>query len=271
MDRHNDVAMEIIAAVIRSIRWVQYDRKNLLLACGWANESSKELTGQHQDLKPGSHIKLTVSDTGHGMAPDIVERIFEPYYTTKDVGEGTGLGLSVIHGIIQGHKGAICVDSEPGKGTTFEVFFPKIEFAEKQSEISEIVRLATGTGRILFVDDEPSMAKIYQTMLERLGYEASVRTSSVEALNAFKAEPDKYDLIITDQTMPHLTGEMLAREMMTIRPAIPVILCSGYSDSISEDKARAMGIRAFVMKPISMVEIANTIREVLHPELPERR
>ncbi|MEE8398028.1 MAG: ATP-binding protein, partial [Desulfobacterales bacterium] len=224
-----------------------------------------ETAEQNPDLKSGPYVKLTVSDTGHGMAPDIVARIFEPYYTTKSIGEGTGLGLSVIHGIVQSHNGAIAVSSEPGRGTTFELYFPKIEFVGDRSETGETVNIPTGTERILFVDDEPSMARIYESMLQHLGYEASVRTSSREALEAFKAQPDKYDLVITDQTMPHLTGQMLARELVAIRPGIPIILCTGHSDSVNEDKMEAVGIRALVMKPISMAEIANAIRDVLDP------
>ncbi|MEE8398459.1 MAG: response regulator, partial [Desulfobacterales bacterium] len=214
-------------------------------------------------LETGSYIKLTVSDTGHGMEPDVMERIFDPYYTTKAIGEGTGLGLSVIRGIVQSHNGAITVRSELEKGTTFEVFFPRIDAAEDRAEIKEEKDPPRGTERILFVDDEPAIARTYKSMLTGLGYDVSVLTNSVDALEVFKAHPDRYDLIVTDQTMPHLTGQVLAEEAMAIRPDIPVILCTGHSDSMNEDKARMMGIEAFVMKPVGMAEMAETIREVL--------
>ena len=152
--------------------------------------------------------------------------------------------------------------SETGRGTTFDIFFPIVE-GESETEMIGADDIPGGSERILFVDDEPAMSKIYTSMLERLGYSVSFRTSSVEALEAFKAKPDKYDVVITDQTMPHLTGQMMAREMMAIRSDIPVILCTGHSDLIDEKRAEAMGIDAFVMKPISMGHIAKTIREVL--------
>ncbi|MEE8397948.1 MAG: PAS domain S-box protein [Desulfobacterales bacterium] len=218
---------------------------------------------QNPDLRSGSYVKLTVSDTGHGMGHRVMERIFDPYYTTKEIGHGTGLGLSVIHGIVLSHGGAINVHSEPGEGTTFEILFPKIEPVGDGTKIKEKETIPTGTERILLVDDEPAMAQIYQSMLKRLGYTVSTRTSSIEALEAFKAQPDKYDVIVTDQTMPHLTGQMMAREMMNIRPDIPVILCTGHSNSMNADLAKAAGMSAFVMKPIAMGEIARAIRDVL--------
>ena len=226
-------------------------------------EIDDQSAGQNPDLRSGSFVKLTVSDTSHGMAPEVMERIFDPYYTTKEMGKGTGLGLSVVHGIALSHEGVINVHSEPGKGTAFEVLFPRIDLTGDRAEIKEEENIPTGFERILFVDDEPAMTQIYQSMLERLGYAVSIRTSSIEALEAFKAQPGKYDLVITDQTMPHLTGQMLAKEMITIRPDIPVILCTGHSDLIDDDKAKEMGVHAFVMKPIAMGEIARTIRDVL--------
>ncbi|MEE8397871.1 MAG: response regulator, partial [Desulfobacterales bacterium] len=214
------------------------------------------------DLAPGDYVKLSVCDNGHGIAPGKIDRIFDPYFTTKAVGEGTGMGLSVIHGIVTNHGGAIAVNSKVGKGTTFDVLFPIVsQTLESESGAQDSV--AGGNESILLVDDEPAMVKVYQSLLERLGYTVAVRTSSVEALEAFKAQPDKYDVIITDQTMPHLTGQMLSAEVMGIRPDIPVILCTGHSDLVDEDRAGEMGISAFVMKPISMGDIAKTIRGVL--------
>ncbi len=213
-------------------------------------------------LAPGNHAKLSIGDTGQGISPDDLHRIFDPYFTTKGVGEGTGMGLAVVHGIVELHKGAIAVDSQTGRGTTVDIFFPIIE-GEPEEEVADIDDIPGGSECILFVDDEPAMSKIYTSMLERLGYTVSFRTSSVEALEAFKAQPDKYDVVITDQTMPHLTGQMLAKEIMAIRPDIPIILCTGHSDTIDEEKARAIGIKVFVMKPITMGEIAGTLRDVL--------
>jgi nitrogen-specific signal transduction histidine kinase len=219
-------------------------------------------TEVYPDLEPGDYVRLKVGDTGHGIEPEDMEKIFDPYFTTKGVGEGSGMGLSMVHGIVKNHAGTITVNSEVGKGTVFEALFPIIKGKPESETVSEGA-LPKGDERILFVDDEPSMVATYKAMLERLGYTVNVRTSSIEALEAFKAQPGKYDLIITDQTMPHLTGQMMAKEMMTIRPDIPIILCTGHSALINEDTAIEMGIRAFVMKPIVMGEIAKTIREVL--------
>jgi nitrogen-specific signal transduction histidine kinase/ActR/RegA family two-component response regulator len=217
---------------------------------------------QHPDLKPGPYLTLTVSDTGCGMDPEVMERIFEPYFTTKEVGEGTGMGLAVVYGIVESHGGAVTVDSTPGKGTTFQVFFPIIQ-TEEVEEVGIVEPLPTGRERVLFVDDEKALVDIGKQILERLGYEVAARTSSIEALEAFKAQPHRFDLVITDQTMPNMTGEDLAKELMRIRPDISVILCTGYSHMISEDKAKAMGIRGFIMKPILRRDIAYTIRRVL--------
>jgi CheY-like chemotaxis protein len=215
------------------------------------------------DLNPGSYVRLSVSDTGHGMIPEVMERIFDPYFTTKEKGYGTGLGLSVVHGIVEAHGGAITVDSEPGKGSTFHVYFPKIEEAEEAMEAGPGGPLPTGTERILFVDDEPALVDLNKQRLERLGYEVVISTSSLEVLELFRAKPDQFDLVITDMTMPKMTGDKLARELMKIRPNIPIILCTGFSERISEEKAKEMGIRAFAMKPLVMRDLAETVRDVL--------
>ena len=217
---------------------------------------------QHPDLNPGPYVNLTVSDTGHGMDRELMERIFDPYYTTKKTGEGTGLGLSVVHGIVKSYGGAIKVQSEPGKGSSFEVYLPRIEYPKDLPETEELKALPMGAEQILFVDDEEVLANTGQAMLERLGYKVAVRTSSVEALEAFRAQPEKFDMVVTDQTMPNMTGVELTKELRQIRPDIPIILCTGYSEMIDEEKAKEMGI-SFVLKPIVMSEIANTVREVL--------
>jgi len=220
----------------------------------------------HLDLPAGSCLRLTVSDTGYGMTSETMERIFDPYFTTKDTGEGTGLGLSVAQGIIKAHGGAITVNSELGKGTTFHVYLPVIHKAEKAEKDAPEEPLPTGSERILFIDDEEVLIEIGGQMLELLGYEVIGKKSSVQALELFRAEPDRFDLVITDMTMPHMTGDKLARELMKLRPDIPVILCTGHSELTSEEKAKDIGIRSFVMKPLVMRNLAETVRKVLDKE-----
>ncbi|MBW1704476.1 MAG: PAS domain S-box protein [Deltaproteobacteria bacterium] len=217
---------------------------------------------RHKGLAPGPYLLLTVSDTGHGMTPDMVERIFDPYFTTKDKGVGTGMGLAVVHGIVRGYGGAIEVQSEIGEGSTFHVYLPVVEReATKEPEILE--SLPAGNENILFIDDEPGLVDIGRQMLQRLGYEVVTRTSSIEALELFRTKPDSFDLVITDMTMPQMTGDKLAGEFIKLRPNIPIILCTGYSAYISEEKAKNMGIRAFAMKPLVLRDLAKTVRKVL--------
>jgi PAS domain S-box-containing protein len=214
------------------------------------------------ELNSGRHLLLTVKDTGHGMKPEILERIYEPYFTTKKIGEGTGMGLSVVHGIIKSHGGTIRVTSEEGKGTAFDVLLP----LSKQTTIQENTVVETtdgGNEHILFVDDEKDLVDMGKQMLEKMGYKVTIRTSSIEVLEAFRQNPDKYDLVITDQTMPNMTGIQLTRELLSIRPNIPVILCTGFSEAVNKENFKTMGIRSFVMKPIIKKEIARIIREVL--------
>ncbi|MEA2039442.1 MAG: ATP-binding protein [Thermodesulfobacteriota bacterium] len=214
-------------------------------------------------LDPGPYLRLTVSDTGHGITHDVEERIFDPYFTTKEKGEGTGLGLSVVHGIVKDHGGTIMVYSEPGKGSTFHVYLPLIRGQAVKPEINEHAPVLKGNERILFIDDEQALADMGKQMLERLGYEVTIRTSSIEALELFHKKSDQFDLVITDMTMPKMTGDKLAKELMKIRRDIPVILCTGFSERISEEKAKEMGIKAFTMKPIVMRDMTKTVRKVL--------
>ncbi|MGA2403673.1 MAG: PAS domain S-box protein [Syntrophobacteraceae bacterium] len=216
----------------------------------------------HPDLGPGHYVCLAVSDTGHGIDPAVRERIFDPYFTTKRIGEGTGLGLSVVQGIVRTYGGAITVHSELGKGTTFEVFLRSMEkHTLTLTESREA--LAAGAERILLVDDENILAELGKELLESLGYKVVAKTSSIEALETFRADPHGFDLVITDMTMPGLRGEELAGEIIALRGDIPVILCTGYSELINETKAREMGIREFVMKPYSIANFAETIRKAL--------
>ncbi|MBC8393372.1 MAG: PAS domain S-box protein [Deltaproteobacteria bacterium] len=224
-----------------------------------------ESANQFDNLRPGSYLKLSVRDTGQGMEPDVIEKIFEPYFTTRDKGVGTGLGMAVVLGIVQDHGGSIHVQSELGKGSTFDMFLPKIDFdiAEK---IEPREQIPSGNERILLVDDEVALIDAERQMLMRLGYEVVSRTSSIEALELFRVKADQFDMIITDMTMPNMTGVELAHEVKKIRPDIPIILCTGFSELINEEKAKKMGIKAFVMKPIVMREIGATIRKVMDKE-----
>jgi two-component system cell cycle sensor histidine kinase/response regulator CckA len=222
-------------------------------------EKSMERVG----MQVGPHLQLTVKDTGCGMDPGVLERIFEPYYTTKEQGKGTGLGLSVIHGIIKNHGGDINVSSQPAEGTTFTVCLPIIDEIDIETEEVKTASATLGHERILLIDDEEQIIDIEQQILERLGYKVTPKTDSEEALEEFTSLPDHYDLVITDMTMPKMTGDQLARKIMDIKPDIPIILCTGFNETITEEKALAMGIDKFVMKPIVKDELASTIRAVL--------
>ena len=225
-------------------------------------ELDPDFAAGHPNLKPGPYLKLTVSDTGPGIPESELDRIFEPFFTTKEKGEGTGMGLAVVHGIVTGHGGDIIVRSEPGQGTTFTVFFPAVERRIEPETRLEIPP-PSGTESILFVDDELALANAAKHMLESLGYDVITRTNSLEALELFEHQPDRFDLVITDMTMPGLTGDQLAQKLMEIRSDLPVILCTGFSARINEEKALALGIRAFVSKPVLKRRIAQTIRKVL--------
>jgi signal transduction histidine kinase len=216
----------------------------------------------HPGLEPAAYLKLSVSDTGHGMKPDKLGRIFDPYFTTKEAGEGTGLGLAVVRGIIKAHGGVITVESLPHKGSLFEVYLPAIQ-KEIPIESQSVVAYRTGKETILFVDDEQTLVTMTKQMLDLLGYHAVTRTSSIEAFELFQHDPYRFDLVMTDMTMPNMTGEKLAGKILEIRPDIPIILCTGYSEHITEQRAKTMGIRAFVMKPMVMRDLANKIRDVL--------
>jgi PAS domain S-box-containing protein len=217
-------------------------------------------------LVPGNYVKVTVSDTGKGISPQIIDRIFDPFFTTKEVGKGSGMGLSVVHGIIKSYGGAISVESEPGKGTTANLFFPVVE-GEAVLESKPVGEESpTGNERILFIDDENSMVDMAQGILERLGYQVETKMSPVEALELFRSKPDQFDLVITDMAMPKMTGDILAKEILTIRPDIPVILCTGFTEKISEENAYEVGIKAFLSKPLVMREFAVKVRNVLDEE-----
>ncbi|MDP2646451.1 MAG: ATP-binding protein [Desulfobacterales bacterium] len=222
----------------------------------------KKGVAPYEDLTPGDYVKLTVSDTGHGIGPEDIDRIFDPFFTTKEVGEGTGLGLSVIYGIVKSHDGGIKIQSTIGKGTTVEVVFPLME-TEPEIEAEESKALPRGNERILVVDDEEYLVKMSERMLQSLGYAVTTRTSSVDALELFRSEPDKFDLVITDMAMPGMAGDRLAQELIKIRPDVSIILCTGYSRRIDENRAKELGIKAYVTKPFIKNDMAETVRDVL--------
>jgi PAS domain S-box-containing protein len=223
------------------------------------NEDSCAL---YTDLTPGNYIKVTVSDTGQGIAPEAIDRIFDPYFTTKEVDKGSGIGLSVVHGIVKSHGGAIRVKSDLGKGTTFTVLFPAVEI-KTDSEIETDEKLPSGDERILFIDDEESIANLGNQRLERLGYKVEAKTNPIEALKLFRGKPYQFDLVITDLSMPKMTGDKLVKEILNIRSDIPIILCTGFCEKIDEKKAKAMGVADYIEKPVDKRGFANKVRKVL--------
>ena len=225
------------------------------------NLSRQDFANEPQ-AEPGNFVHLSVSDTGAGIPPEIRERIFDPYFTTKETGKGTGMGLSIVHGIVKSYGGFISCLSEPGKGTMFQVFLPVMTEINLPAEMAE-EPLQLGNERILFIDDEEMLVEMGRNLLERLGYRVTVRTNSLDALTTFQNQPDQFDLVITDQTMPGMTGSDLARRMLQIRPDLPIILCTGFSNLISAEKARSLGIKGFALKPLAKKDVATLIRKVL--------
>jgi two-component system, cell cycle sensor histidine kinase and response regulator CckA len=224
--------------------------------------SNPDSGADHTGLKPGEYVKITISDTGPGIPKENLNLIFEPYFTTKGPGSGTGLGLSVVHGIVKSYKGEVFVDSELNKGTIFTIYLPASgKVTEKDS--SDQFSFPKGTESILIIDDEPDILEILSQLFAYMGYSVTSHISSIEALEIFKARPGGFDLVVTDMTMPHMSGDKLAAELMKVRPDIPIILCTGYSNKITEEKAMMIGIKAFIYKPIEQNELAKTVRRVL--------
>ena len=217
-------------------------------------------------VQPGDFLQLSIADTGSGISPDIQKKIFDPFFTTKEVGKGTGMGLSVTHGIVKSYGGFVTFDSKPGEGTVFHVHLPAItDTAQHETKSSDLIPV--GSEHILFIDDEEILTEMGKHLLEKLGYRVTVRKSSIEALSTFQGQPDQFDLVITDQTMPGMTGFDLARRLLQIRPELPIILCTGYSSQVSEEKVRSYGIKGFIMKPLAKKDIAHLIRKVVDGDL----
>ncbi len=225
---------------------------------------SADAVVMYPDMHAGVYFRLSVKDTGYGITPEVQERIFEPYFTTKSKDEGTGLGLAVVSGIIKNHGGVITVNSEKGKGTQFDVFLPEMATAQAQAPSPDAENLLPkGHEHILFVDDEIIIAKNSAKILEHLGYQVTIRTSSIEALELFKADPQRFDLVISDLDMPNKSGTVLAVDLMLVRPDIPVIICSAFSRRLSDERAEMLGIREIALKPLVMSDLANMTRRVL--------
>jgi len=253
---------QVIMNLVTNAMHAMADGEGILEICVEPISFNEGVDRKYIDIAPGDYARVTVSDTGMGIPGNHLDRIFEPYFTTKEVGKGSGLGLSVVHGIVKSHKGHITVYSEPGKGSTFHVYFPLAESLSAELGAPFAEPLPTGTERILLVDDEPAIVKMQQQSLERLGYSVTARTGSIEALEAFRALPDKFDLVITDMTMPNMTGDKLARFIKEIRPAMPVILCTGFSEKIHSSK-NSLDIESVMMKPVDKRKMAKTIRRLI--------
>jgi signal transduction histidine kinase/ActR/RegA family two-component response regulator len=225
-------------------------------------ELTAQRASQYPELNPGPYVKLSISDSGHGMDAATLDRIFDPYFTTKEQDKGTGMGLAVVHGIVKGHGGGIHVESSPGGGTRFDILFP-IMGKQIISETAELKTLPTGNEHILFIDDEDILIDLGKNMLKKLGYRVEARTQPVKALEFFRAAPHKFDLVISDMTMPNMTGDILAMELMKIRPDIPVIICTGYSERIDDQRAQELGIKGLMMKPFTIRSLSKTVRNAL--------
>ncbi len=214
-------------------------------------------------LRPGYYSHLTISDTGHGIDPGILPRIFDPYFTTKRKGEGVGIGLDMVHRIIKSYRGDITVYSEPGKGTTFHIFLPGVRQEEKRHH-KNVEESKTGAGeRILFVDDDPGVAAMGERLLEKIGYSVEISTQSPEALEAFYNAPHRFDLVISDYIMPDMTGLQLARKIKEIRADIPIIICTGFNESVNKSNFKSLGIDGFFLKPIVITQLAQLVRKLL--------
>lgn len=227
-------------------------------------ELGPEETARYADLPPGSYAQLAVTDTGHGIAPEKMPRIFDPYFTTKETGQGTGLGLATVHALVHGYGGAITAESLPGQGSAFTVLIPLATASAEPPLTPTAKGIPAGNGEhILAVDDEESLARLNAAILKRAGYRVTTFNSSGEALDAFRADPDAFDLVLTDQTMPRMTGIDLARQLLRIRPKVPIVLCTGHSDLVDQESAMAAGIRVYLKKPVGARALAQSIHDLL--------
>jgi len=253
---------QIMMNICTNAAYAMKDKGGILEVGSMQTALTEEQCDRYPNAHPGPYCKLSVTDTGCGINQDVLERIFDPYFTTKPKGKGTGLGLAVVNGIVTGCGGFIQVESKAGIGSAFDIFLPSFKKKEKVS-IREQRPILRGTERVLFVDDEPSLVEVSKYALEQLGYQVTAVTSSLKALEIFSENPDGYDLVVTDMTMPQMTGDKLASEIMKIRNDIPIIMCTGFSEGMDRNKALHMGIKEFMVKPFIIKELADTIRNVL--------
>jgi CheY-like chemotaxis protein len=228
-----------------------------------SHEVGADEAGSQHGLRPGRYAVITVQDSGTGIAPDVMEKIFDPFFTTKEVGQGTGLGLSTSHGIVSSMGGRITVYSEVGSGSVFNVLLPLVEASTEDQQSAKPDAIKRGSASVLFIDDEAGLAAMGRDALQRLGYKVTAAVDSAEALEVFIRDPMAFDIVITDETMPKLTGSQLARRMLQLRPELPIILCSGFSQRISSDQARELGISAFLHKPVGIRDLANSVDAAL--------
>ncbi|MGO9022661.1 MAG: PAS domain S-box protein [Syntrophobacteraceae bacterium] len=231
-------------------------------------EIDRFITSPPCGLKQGRYVLIAVSDTGQGMDAAVMERIFDPYFTTKQLGEGTGMGLATVQGIVKSHGGAVSVYSEPGKGTSFKVYLPMVAESVTPGEAEVADSIGFGSERILFVDDEKALTELGKEMLESMGYKVTSRTGSPEALETFCSAPNGFDLVITDMTMPVITGVELSRKCKALRPDIPIILCTGFSDTLIGTEPEELGICEVLLKPYAIVSLTKAIRKALDPKAP---
>ena len=254
---------QVIMNLCTNAGYAMEDKGGILKVTVEKLELDQNFLNKHNELTPGLHVKITVSDTGHGIPPENLDRIFEPYFTTKETGKGTGLGLALIHGIVKNHRGVIEVKSDIGKGSIFEVYLPSVNVHDTHILASK--RMPTGGNeQIMIVDDEQDIVDVYKVMLNDLGYTVKTFTSSLEALETYRKYSGEFDLVITDLSMPKLAGDSFAAELQKNTSTVPVILCTGYTTkSLSQDKRSALGIKAVLDKPISNETLAHTVRSVL--------
>ncbi len=226
-------------------------------------ESDLERAGAFGKLSSGPYFQLVIEDTGTGIKAEILDRIFDPYFTTKEIGKGTGMGLSIVAAVVRAHHGSISVDSEPGRGTTFNILLPICKGTEQTVATEPSTRRSSRNARILLVDDEEMILDVEKDMLEKIGYRVTTKANPIEALDLFRRKPDHFDLLITDMTMPGMTGNHLIKAVLEIRPKMPIVICSGFSDQISRDKAQRIGATCYMDKPLSYDQLAWTVNDVL--------
>ena len=226
-------------------------------------ELKQEDISPHFSCSPGDYLRLRVRDNGCGIPAEILEKIFDPFFTTKELFEGTGMGLSTVRGIVEQHFGMITVESIVGREANFNLFFPVIDQVQKEMRPDNEIEWQQGSERILFVDDDEMITTLSERILSDMGYRVTTTTDSLEALEIFSEDVDRFDLVMTDQTMPKLTGTELIQKLTMLRQDIPTILCTGYSSKVNEEEARQIGISAFMMKPFTLKELSKVVREVL--------